>query len=120
MTVYYATLSHGLRGCYMPDGAYPIKFSTRRELKALVADEANAYRDAGFIGASKARIASMVQEYWERIGGNNGGKPPAKLTPYDTVLPLARERGAGEAFGIFLSPLTRDDYRAAVKETENN
>jgi hypothetical protein len=49
----YFTISHGLRGCYMPDGdPYIVMARTRRELKAAIADEANGLGNIGrpFLG----------------------------------------------------------------------
>ena len=118
MTVYYANLSNGLRGCYMPDNATPIKFSTRSELKTFVQDEANAYRDAGYVGASKVAIAAMVQSYWKRIGGNNHGKPRKPVGYLETVLPLKPAHSDSYSIGIFLSPLSRAEYKQACADLD--
>ena len=119
MTTFYATLSSGLRGCYSDNDGNLIKFSTRRELKAAVEFDARNFAEAGYTGASKKAVAAFVQEYWTRIGGNKGGKPPRPVGYLDTVLPLTPKGTGNASWGIFLSPLSRDDYRKIVKEIDD-
>lgn len=112
MTTFYACLSTGLRGCYADNSISPVKFRTRRELKAAVAYEARDCRDAGMIGASERKIAAFVQEYWTRIHSKNVGY-------LDTCLPLAPSHSRGNyCMGVFLSPMSRADYNAACKELD--
>ena len=99
----YFSVSTGLRGAYLPDNAYVIKADTRRGLKSFIASEADGYADAGFVGASKKAVAWLAAEAWREAQ-----KPsPAFLS---LCLPLAREKGSGYAFGIFVAPASRADY----------
>ncbi len=99
----YFSVSTGLRGAYLPDSAYVIKADTRRELKSTVAFEAEAYAECGFVGASKKAVAWLAAEAWREA---------RKASPsfLSLCLPLAREKGSGYAFGIFVSPATRAEY----------
>ena len=101
--VYCFTVSHGLRGCYMPDSSYVIGCTTRRQLKEAIAWEANSYRDAGFMGASKRAIATMAAECWTRRDD--------KRWTLDLVLPLSRGKDSGYAFGVFVSRSTLADWQ---------
>lgn len=99
----YFSVSTGLRGCFLPDTVHVIKVDTRRELKSAIAWEAESYADAGFVGASKKAVAWLAAEGWREAH-----KPsPSFLS---LCLPLAREKGSGYAFGIFVAPATRSDY----------
>jgi hypothetical protein len=60
----YFSIYTGLRGMYMPDGAYIIKADTRRELKSTLQWEADSIRDAGGIGLSKKTIAKLAAIAW--------------------------------------------------------
>ena len=103
----YFHINHGLRGCYMPDGAYVLKAETRKALKDAIKWEAESYKDAGYVGANKKAIAWLAAECWR-----NRGK--ASL---DYCLPLAPEHSRKNyAFGIFCSAATRRDYVEYVKE----
>lgn len=94
----YFHLSHGLRGCYMPDSAEIVRVDTRRELKECVADLV-ARLDYPF-GGSKAAIAEVVAMAW---------RSPKEWRAF--VVPLAERRGAYH-FGAFISNSTRVDYLA--------
>lgn len=61
----YFSIYQGLRGCYMPDGAYIIKADTRRELKRALQWEADSIRDAGGYGANKRAIAWLANAAWK-------------------------------------------------------
>lgn len=99
----YFFLSTGLRGCYMPDSVYAIRVTTRRELKAMIADECRDLYDAGFVGTSKRAIAQFAAEAWRRRND-----PRWTL---DLVLPYRRADQAGNwCFGVFLSRATRREY----------
>ncbi len=100
----YFSVSTGLRGAYLPDNAYVIKADTRRELKSVIASEADGYADAGFVGASKKAVAWLAAAGWKNA---QQASTPRYLS---LCLPLAREKGSGYAFGIFVSPATRAEY----------
>src|SRR4051812_31050189 len=105
----YFWIATGLRGAYMPDNSYVVACKTRRELKETIAFEADSYADAGFVGASKKAVARLAAAAWK----NAQAASPAHL-PH--VLPLAREKGSGYAFGIFASVATRADWKEAQEE----
>lgn len=107
----YFFLSNGLRGCYMPDSAYVIRVTTRRELKEAIADECRDLYDAGFVGTSKRAIARFAAEAWR-----NRDNPRWTL---DLTLPYRRADQPGNwCFGVFLSRATRRDYFEYVKSAE--
>jgi hypothetical protein len=104
----YFCISRGLRGCYTPDGAYVVKVNSRRELKAILEDEARDIRDAGFLGASKANVATHAAECWRR-------RADPRWT-LDLVLPYRRADQPGNfCFGLFVSRATRADYLAYLE-----
>lgn len=94
----YFNVSHGLRGCYMPDSSEIVRVTTRRELKEYVSDLV-ARLEYPF-GGSKAAIAEVVAKAW---------RSPKEWR--DFVVPLAETRGAYR-FGVFISNSTRADYLA--------
>jgi hypothetical protein len=106
----YFHVSHGLRGCYMPDNSEVIKVETRRELKTHVSNEAKDMREAYGFGGSKKEIATFVVDCW-----NEAKKPNPGYLPY--CLPFGRKPG-DYPFGIFISVATRREYLDYVKETE--
>ena len=61
----YFSIYTGLRGMYMPDGAYIIKADTRRELKRALQWEAESIRESGGIGMSKKAIAWLANAAWK-------------------------------------------------------
>lgn len=66
----YFQIGNGLRGCYMPDSAYIIRATTRRELKSALQWEADSIRDAGGVGMNKRAIAWLANAAWRnRKGG---------------------------------------------------
>lgn len=107
----YFVISNGLRGCYMPDGAYIVQVSTRRELKQQLEWEARELRDAGFVGASKRNIARLAAAIWRDAG-------KAKKTYLDFVCPLQPSHAArGDyCYGLFVSHSTRADYLDYLKD----
>lgn len=107
----YFHLSHGLRGAYVDDSNRVLHAKTRRELKEAIKYEADSYADAGYVGASKKAVAAFAVIAWREAK-----KPKPAYLPY--CLPLARERGADYAFGIFVSVASRKEYREYLKEME--
>ncbi len=104
----YYNISTGLRGCYMPDNSYVVYVKTRRELKECIESEASAYRDAGFIGANKRAIAAIAATQW---------RDKKNYLPY--CLPLAPSHARDNyCHGVFVSPATRDEFKAYQKECE--
>jgi hypothetical protein len=61
----YFSIYTGLRGMYMPDGAYIIKANTRNELKTALQWESSYIRDAGGFGLSKNAIAWLANAAWK-------------------------------------------------------
>lgn len=105
----YFHISHGLRGCYMPDNSFVIQVNSRRELKSAIESEANVYRDAGFVGANKRAIASIAAAAWR----------DRKKTQLPYALPLAPEHAKNNyCHGVFVSNASRDEYLEYVKESE--
>lgn len=98
----YFNISTGLRGCYMPDNAYIVRCNTRRELRAIIAGEADSYRDAGFIGANQRAISWLAAIAWRN-------RRKYQL-PY--ALPLAPPHARNNyCHGIFIATASRDEYR---------
>ena len=98
----YFTIYQGLRGCYMPDSAYIIRATTRRELKNALEWEADSIRDAGGVGLSKRAVASLAAAAWR-----DRGRVGEIVAPY---------RWAGQdsypyALGVFTAA-TRAEYLA--------
>lgn len=106
----YFHVSNGLRGCYMPDNSHVAMVKTRRELKELIASEANDMREAHGFGGSKKAIAWMAATCWREAHK----KAPAFL-PY--CLPFGHEPG-NYPFGLFVSVASRRDYIDHVSEHE--
>lgn len=103
----YFTINSGLRGAYVDGSPYVIQCATRRALKEAIANEAESYRDAGYIGANKKAIASIAAAQW---------RDRKNYLPY--CLPLAHGREPKNyAFGVFVSPATRADYLEYEKES---
>jgi len=99
----YFTIMSGLRGCYMPDSAYVVACSTRRELKSVIASEASGWAD-GFTGGSQRAIAALAANAWREAG-----KRRPDWLPY--CLPLSPNGNRGNAsHGIFAGVATRREY----------
>ena len=61
----YFNISHGLRGCYLPDSdPFVAMCKTRRDLKAIIESEASMIDSGGTQGFSKKAIASFVAQCW--------------------------------------------------------
>jgi hypothetical protein len=104
----YFNISHGLRGCYMPDSdPYVIRADTRRELKKAVEYEARVLRDSGYFGCSKRNAASLAAEGWRCRND--------RRWTLDLVLGCSLRRGASE-YGLFLARATRQDFLAQESE----
>ena len=97
----YFNISTGLRGCYLSDNAYVVRADTRRELKSILASEAETYRDAGYIGASKKAIATIAAAAWR-------DRKKYQLPYAIPVAPPHAKTNYCEA--VFVSPATREDY----------
>lgn len=97
----YFTIYQGLRGCYMPDSAYTIHATTRRDLKTALAWEANSIRDSGHVGCSKRAIAWLAAAAWRQ----------RKATMGEYVAPYRRadQTRYPYALGVFVGA-TRQDY----------
>lgn len=102
----YFVISHGLRGCYMPDSSYIGAFRTRRELKSALLDEARYLTSEDTQGLSRRAIASLAADAWRRW-------------PRGWSLDLAapyRERGMDHwPYGLFVGHATRAEYLEAQK-----
>ena len=103
----YYFINHGLRGAYVDDSSYVVAVDTRRALKEAIANEAESYRDAGYIGANKRAIASIAAAQW---------RDRKNYLPY--CLPLAPAHAPKNySFGVFVSPATRADFLEYEKES---
>lgn len=101
----YFHISTGLRGAYMPDNAYVIRATTRRELKSAIESEARDYRDAGFVGANKRAIAWLANIAWKEAK-----KTSPSYLPY--CLELAPDHARGNyCNGIFVCTSTRTEFK---------
>jgi len=104
----YYFISTGLRGAYCDGESYVVHAKTRRELKECIESEANAYRDAGYVGANKRAIANIAAAQW---------RDKKNHLPY--CLPLAPSHARDNyCHGVFVSPATRDEFKAYQKECE--
>ena len=99
----YFTIWQGLRGCYMPDSAYVIRATTRRELKSALQWEADSIRDAGGIGMSKRAISWLAAESWR----NRKADSREYVAPYR----WKEQDSYPYALGVFTGA-TRADYLA--------
>ena len=97
----YFHISTGLRGCYLADNAYIVRANTRRELKSILASEAETYRDAGYVGANKKAIATIAAAAWRDRKG-------CRLPYAIPVAPPHAKDNYCEA--VFVSAATRADY----------
>lgn len=107
----YFTITHGLRGCYADgESVYVVKVHTRRELRRHIESEADSYRDAGYVGASKRAVAWLANTAWKEAR-----KPRPAVLPY--VLPLAPPHARKNyAYGVFVSVATRAEYLERMVE----
>jgi hypothetical protein len=103
----YFHISTGLRGCYMPDNAYIARANTRRELKSIIANEAERYRESGYAGASDRAVAAIAAEAWR-------ARKRYQLPYALPVAPPHAPRNYCEA--VFVSTATRADYIASQAE----
>lgn len=101
----YFSISVGLRGCYMPDSAYVVKVSTRRELKEVVESEARSLRDAEYVGVSKRNVASIVATAWRDTGAT---------LPY--AIPYRNMDQNYYHYGIFIGNATESEYLEYIEE----
>jgi hypothetical protein len=108
----YFHLSHGLRGCYVPDGEPSvIMCRTRRELKASIVDEIAMLDSDRAQGFSNRALASFAAECWREA---HKAKPA--YLPY--ALPYKEPEESGYHNAIFVSVATRREYLEHCKETD--
>ncbi len=111
MTKYF-TISHGLRGCYMPDSdPFVAMCKTRKELKSIIESEAGYISTEATQGFSKRAIASFVAECWREAHKAK----PASL-PYALGYKEPSQKYYSSA--IFCSVESRRDYLAYIKRQE--
>jgi hypothetical protein len=102
----YFTLYHGLRGCYLPDSAFIVRATTRKELKSALASEAYYIRDAGMVGCNKRAIAWLAAAAWRNRRKASG----EYVAPYRD----ARHTHYPYALGVFVGA-SRADYLASLE-----
>lgn len=108
----YFHISVGLRGCYMPDGAFVVKVKSRKELRAIVSDECYHAREAYGYGGSQKEISWMCAKMWKETKA----KRPSYL-PY--AIGFGRTRDANDRpFGVFVRHATRTEYVEYCNENE--
>ena len=108
----YFHMNHGLRGCYMPDGdPSVIMASTRRELKAAIADECRMLDSGETVGLTPRAISRFAAECWREAHK----KQPAYL-PY--CLPCKEKGQSTYSYGVFVSVASRSEYLEAQKESD--
>lgn len=101
----YFHVSTGLRGAYMSDAAFFIVCHTRRELRAILAQEINQLRDAGYIGATERAAATLAASAWREAH-----KRAPAVYPY--CAPLRPRKGATASYGLFCAVATRAEWLA--------
>lgn len=104
----YFNVSHGLRGCYMPDSSEIVRVTTRRELKEYVSDLV-ARLEYPF-GGSKEDVARVVAAIWRDL------KSPRRQY-LDFAIPLGNDRQS-RPFAVFLSHASRSEYLEAEKNRD--
>lgn len=93
----------------MADNMYIVRCDTRRELRAVIASEADSYRDAGFIGCNQRAISHIAAIAWRN-------RRKVQL-PY--ALPLAPPHARDSyCHGIFVASASRDEYREHVESDQ--
>ena len=100
--VHYFAIGWGLRGCYIPDGGYIAKVTTRRELRDTLLSEADALKTEDTVGLGKAAVTALACAAWR-------AKSRATL---DFVAPYKSRRQSMYASGLFCSTATKSDYLA--------
>ena len=110
----YFTITHGLRGCYMPDSdPFAVACATRKELKDIIIGECDMLRGDRTMGFSKRAIAAFAAECWREAH-----EPKPAYLPY--CLPC-KERGQdGYSYGVFCSVATRHEFLALNKGEWDN
>jgi hypothetical protein len=102
----YFEISTGLRGCYLADSLYIVRATTRRELKAQIAD--SVYNPEGaLVGLSKRAISEFAALYWRERNGRH-------YLPY--CLPYRHRYQAHCPYGIFVNNSNRREYLAHIAE----
>lgn len=92
---YYVVMS-GLRGCYTPDISYPVRVTTRRELKTCIAAEAASQScDGAFSGLSKSQVTWAAAHAW---------------TAGEAILPFGLPRGS-KPFAIEISRISWREFK---------
>ena len=110
---FYFTLSHGLRGCYMPDAdPQTIMVKTRRELKEAIASELFGMED-DMVGLSKKNIAAFAALCWREAHKDKPAYLPHCLPCHDRSVKIAKH-----SYGIFCSVASRAEYLEAQREAE--
>ena len=108
----YFNISHGLRGCYMPDGdPFILMARTRRDLKAAIVDEADNMGD--MVGLSQAAVARLAANAWREAHKPNPAYLPHCLPCHDRSVKIAKY-----SYGIFVSVSSRSEYLERQAEGE--
>lgn len=95
----YFFIWQGLRGGYMPDSAYAIRATTRRELKSALQWEADSIRDAGGVGMNKRAIAWLANAAWKARKGSGEFVAPYRWQSQDSY-----------PYALGVCPTSRADY----------
>jgi hypothetical protein len=103
----YFTIMYGLRGCYNSEPSV-VMVKTRRELKKLIAGEADMLASEATVGLSKRAIASFAALCWREAQ-----KAKPDYLPY--CLPCKERGQSSYSYGIFCSVASRGEYL----ETQN-
>jgi hypothetical protein len=101
----YFHISTGLRGCYMPNDAWVSYAPSRKALKGVLEDACGSYKDAEYVGGSKAHIAHVCALAWRN----------RKVYQLPYCIPFARKRGKSYSEGVFVSSATRKEYLEYLK-----
>ena len=100
----YFFVSHGLRGCYMPDNSQAVMCQTRRELKDTLESTADYLRDGSTVGLSKRAIAWLAARAWREAGK----KGKREYLPF--VAPYRDMQQSHYPYGLFCSVTSRAEY----------
>lgn len=103
----YFHISSGLRGCYLADNAFVARCNTRRELRAIIAEEAANWRDGGYIGANQRAISHIAAIAWRN-------RRKYQL-PYCLPLAPAHNRESYSS-GIFVASATRGEFAEYIAQ----
>lgn len=107
----YFQIATGLRGCYMPNSTWIVRCRTRRELRAVVEDEARRSLDAYGYGDSKRARRAVIAQIWRET------RSSARRAVYPYVIGFGCSRDKTDRpYGVFISHATRREFLEFQRE----